>query len=117
PAAQMTCHISPKRIRGATRTSPRPAEDKNSSGFVIAFSGGQGLTPHRQPNAVADTIELLGDNELFTRMATVEGDGEFLDDLTGPGRHDANPIRQIDCLSDVVGDHEDCLASLQPDPQ
>src|SRR5262245_51935596 len=117
PAAQMVCHISPKRIRGATRTSPRLAANINWSGFVIMLSGGQGLTPHRQPDAVADAIELLGDNELFTRTATVGGDGEFLYNLTGSGRHDANTVREIDRLGNVVGYHADRLAGVQPERQ
>src|SRR5262245_61563005 len=114
PAVQTMCHISPKRIIEATRTSPRPAADMNPSGLLIALSGDQGLTSNRQPDAVADGVELFGDNELFTRTATVKRDGEFLDDLTGPRRHHANPVREIDRLGDVVGDHEDGLASLQP---
>src|SRR5262245_20767447 len=110
PALRMACHISPKRMSGATRTSPTHRQSPSSSGFVIALSGGQGLAPHRQPDAVSDAVELLGDNQLFTRAATVKGDGKFLDDLAGPSRHDADPVREINRLGHVVGDHEDGLA-------
>src|SRR5262245_66550384 len=95
PVVQMVCHISPKRITGATRTSPRLAADINWSGFVIVLSGGQGLTPHRQPDAVADAIELLGDNEVFQRSANVEWDGRFLDNLTRSRRHDRSEERRV----------------------
>src|SRR5690242_1773756 len=117
PALQMTSHTSPKRIRGAMRTSPRLAEVKNLSSFVIALSGGQGLTPHRQPDPVADAVERLRDDEFFTRAATVERGSKLLDNLARPGRHDANPVREIDGLGHVVSDHEDGLAGFEPDPE
>src|SRR5262245_43525191 len=79
-ALQTNCHTSPKRRRGAIRTSQCAPEKKGLlRKFVILPPGRECLAPHREPDLVTDAVERLRDHKLFTGTAAVERNGKFFD--------------------------------------
>src|SRR5262245_21488844 len=87
---QAKCHTSPKRRRGAIRTSQCAPEKKDLlRKFVILPPGRECLAPHREPDFVTDAVERLRDHKFFTGTAAIERNGKFFDDLTRSCRHDA----------------------------
>src|SRR3981189_1223718 len=92
----------------------RPAKHVRSR--VAPWRDGD-LLAYREPYGVTDRGVGLRQDDRFALDVVVEIDREFLHDAPRPLRHDADPVREIDRLADVMRHHQHRFAGGAPKPQ
>src|SRR5258708_9912709 len=112
----LVCKIAPSATRGRSRPAGVKKMAFGSDPRIQLFRG-ERLAPYRNPNLVARLVECIGCEKLLTRNGSVEVDFKLIDDLSRPGRHHTDAIREINRLADVMRDHQNRLSRLKPNPE